>query len=28
MNQTAQSIQWTQGLFMPFWSCHFPSNTK
>jgi len=24
----ARSIQWTQGLFMPFWSCHFPSNTK
>jgi len=24
----AQSIHWTQGLFMPFWKCHFPSNTK
>ena len=24
----AQFIQWIQGLFMPFLSCHFPSNTK
>jgi len=24
----AQYIQWTQGIFMPFSSCHFPSNTK
>jgi len=24
----AQSIQWTQGLFMPFLRCHFPTNTK
>jgi len=24
----AQCIQWTQRLFMPFLSCHFPSNTK
>jgi len=24
----AQSIQWTPSLFMPVWSCHFPSNTK
>jgi len=23
-----QSIQWTQGLLMPSWSCHFPSNAK
>jgi len=23
----AQFIQWTQGLFTPFSSCHFPSNT-
>jgi len=27
MKQT-QSVQWTQSLFMPFWNCHFPSNTK
>jgi len=28
MEQTAQYIQWTQGLYTPFLSCHFPSNTK
>jgi len=28
MNQKAQSIWLTQGLFMPYWRCHFPSNTK
>jgi len=22
------SVDTTQGLFMPFLSCHFPSNTK
>jgi len=28
MDKQAQSIQLAQGLFMPFLSCHFPSNTK
>jgi len=28
MEQRAQSIQWTQGSFMPFLGCHFPRNTK
>jgi len=28
MKQQSQSIQWTLGLFMPFGSCHLPSNTN
>jgi len=27
-NKQAQSIKWTQSLFIPVWSCHFPSNAK
>ena len=28
LTKQAQSIQWTQGLFMPFWNCHFSCNIK